>query len=64
MTDMNFYLCKTTASAIPTLGKGAEYVPLLLPQVSKHREQPIVTLPFSVPSMHVNGAKCCSAPIL
>ncbi len=57
MTNMKYNISKTTPPAIPSLGKGTECIQLLLSQVSKDMQQPIVPLLFPVLGAHVSGAE-------
>ncbi len=54
---MKYNISKTTPPAIPSLGKGTECIQLLLSQVSKDMQQPIVPLLFPVLGAHVSGAE-------
>ncbi len=56
---MKYELSKTTPPALPTLGNGTESIQLLLSQVSKDIQQPIVSMHFPVLGTHVSSAKSC-----
>ena len=54
---MKYNLSKTTPPAMPRLGKGTESVALLLSQVSKDTQKPIVSMLFPILGAHVSGAE-------
>ena len=54
---MKYNLSKTTPPAMPRLGKGTECVALLLSQVSKDTQKPIVSMLFPILGAHVSGAE-------
>ncbi len=54
---MKYDLSKTTPPAMPNLGKGTESIQLLLSQVSKGMQQPVVPLLFPILGAHVSGAE-------
>ena len=49
-------ISKTTAPKMPKLGRGLESVALLLSQVSKDMQEPIVPMLFPILGAHVSGA--------
>ena len=57
MQKSKYDISKSTAPAMPRLGKGTECVQLLLSQVSKDMHEPIVPMIFPVLGAHVSGAK-------
>ena len=57
MTNMKYNISKTTPPAMPRLGKGTECMALLLSQVSKDMQQPIVPMLFPILGAHVSGAE-------
>ena len=45
---MNYDISKATAPAMPTLGKGTEFIKLLLSQASKDMHEPLISMIFPV----------------
>jgi hypothetical protein len=54
---MRYDISKTTAPAMPNLGKGTECVRLLLSQTSKDMHEPLVPMLFPPLGAHVSGAE-------
>ena len=54
---MRYDISKATAPAMPTLGKGTEYVKLLLSQTSKDMHAPLVPILFRTFSAHISDAE-------
>ena len=53
----------STAPSMPKLGKGTEYIKLLLSQVSKDMHEPMVPMLFPVLAAHISEAKNFNIPI-
>ena len=54
---MKYDILKPTAPAMPNLGKGTECIKLLLSQVSKEIQEPLVPMFFPILGAHISGAK-------
>ena len=54
---MRYDITKPTAPAMPTLGKGTECIKILLSQVSKDMQQPLVPLLFPALGAHISGSE-------
>ena len=54
---MKYDISKTTAPAMPALGKGTECVKLLLTQTSKDMHEPLVPMLFPALGAHISGAE-------
>ena len=54
---MKYDISKTTAPAMPKLGKGTECITLLLSQVSKNMQQSIVPMIFPILGAHISGTE-------
>lgn len=54
---MKYDISKTTAPAMPKLGKGTECITLLLSQVSKNMQQSIVPMIFHILGAHISGTE-------
>ena len=54
---MKYDISKTTAPAMPNLGKGTESIKLLLSQASKDMHEPLVPMLFPVLGAHISGAE-------
>jgi hypothetical protein len=54
---MNYDITKTIAPAMPSLGKGTECIKILLSQVSKDVQEPIVPMLFPILGAHMSGAE-------
>ena len=55
--SMKYDISKTTAPAMPALGKGTECVKLLLSQASKVMHEPLVPMFFPVLGAHMSGTE-------
>ena len=55
--SMKYDISKTTAPAMPALGKGTECVKLLLTQTSKDMHEPLVPMLFPALGAHISGAE-------
>ena len=54
---MRYDISNHTAPKMPNLGKGTECIKLLLSQVSKNMQEPIVPMIFPVLGAHISGAE-------
>ena len=54
---MKYNISNSTAPKMPQLGKGTEYIKILLSQVSKDMQEPIVPMIFPILGAHVSGAE-------
>ena len=54
---MKYDISKTTARAMPALGKGTECIKLLLTQTSKDMHEPLVPMLFPALGAHISGAE-------
>ena len=54
---MNYDITKTIAPAMPSLGRGTECIKILLSQVSKDIQEPIVPMLFPILGAHMSGAE-------
>ena len=54
---MKYDISKTSAPKMPALGRGTECIKILLSQVSKTMQEPIVPMFFPVLGAHVSGAE-------
>ena len=54
---MKYDISKTTAPAMPALGKGTECIKLLLTQTSKDMHEPLVPMLFPALGAHISGAE-------
>ena len=54
---MNYDITKPIAPAMPSLGKGTECIKILLSQVSKDVQEPIVPMLFPILGAHMSGAE-------
>ena len=54
---MKYDISKTTAPAMPALGKGTECIKLLLTQTSKDMHEPLVPMLFPSLGAHISGAE-------
>jgi hypothetical protein len=54
---MRYDISKTTAPAMPPLGKGTECIKLLLTQASKDMHEPFVPMFFPVLGAHISGTE-------
>ena len=54
---MRYDISKSTAPAMPTLGRGTECIKLLLSQASKDMQKPFVLMLFPVFGAHLGFAK-------
>ncbi len=54
---MKYNISKSTAPAMPALGKGTECIKLLLSQTSKDMHEPLVPMLFPVLGAHISGAE-------
>ena len=55
--SMKYDISKTTAPAMPALGKGTECIKLLLTQTSKDMHEPLVPMLFPSLGAHISGAE-------
>ena len=55
-TNLKYDITKSTAPAMPKLGKGTECVQLLLSQVLKDMQEPLFPMLFPIPEVEINGA--------
>ena len=55
-TNLKYDITKSTAPAMPKLGKGTECVQLLLSQVSKDMHEPLFPMLFPILKVEINGA--------
>ena len=53
---MRYDISKSTAPAMPVLGKGTECIKILLSQASKDNHEPFVPMFFPVLGAHISGA--------
>ena len=54
---MKYNISNSTAPKMPQLGKGTECIKILLSQVSKDMQEPIVPMIFPILGAHVSGAE-------
>ena len=54
---MKYNISKTTPTAMPNLGRGTEFIALLLSQVSKDMQQSITPMLFPSLGAHISGAE-------
>ena len=54
---MRYDISKSTAPAMPKLGKGTECIKLLLSQTSENMREPMVPMFFPVLGAHISGAE-------
>ncbi len=54
---MKYDISKASAPAMPVLGKGTECIKILLSQVSKDMQEPLVPMFFPVLGAHISGAE-------
>ncbi len=54
---MRYNISKSTAPAMPRLGKGTECIKILLSQASKDMHEPLVPMFFPILCAHISGAK-------
>ena len=54
---MRYDISKSTAPAMPNLGKGTECIKLLLSQASKDMHEPLVPMFFPILGAHMSGAE-------
>ena len=54
---MRYDISKRKAPEMPNLGKGTECIKLLLSQVSKDMQQPLVPMLFPALGAHLSGAE-------
>ncbi len=54
---MKYNINKSSAPALPTLGKGTECIKILLSQVSKDMYDPLVPMFFPILGAHISGAE-------
>ena len=54
---MNYDITKPVAPAMPSLGRGTECIKILLSQVSKDIQEPIVPMLFPILGAHMSGAE-------
>ena len=54
--SMRYDISKSTAPAMPVLGKGTECIKILLSQASKDNHEPFVPMFFPVLGAHISGA--------
>ena len=54
---MKYDISKTSAPAMPNLGKGTECIKLLLSQASKDMHEPLVPMFFPIFGAHISGAE-------
>ena len=54
---MRYDISKSTAPKMPTLGKGTEFLKLLLSQASKDMYEPLVPMFFPVLGAHISSAE-------
>ena len=54
---MRYDITKQSAPQMPTLGKGAECIKILLSQTSKDMHEPLVPMLFPVFGAHVSGSE-------
>ena len=54
---MKYDISKTTAPAMPALGKGTECIKFLLTQASKDMHEPLVPMLFPSLGAHISGAE-------
>ena len=55
--SMRYDISKSTAPAMPALGKGTECIKLLLTQASKDMHEPLVPMLFPILGAHISGAE-------
>jgi len=54
---MKYDIGKSSAPAMPNLGKGTESIKILLSQASKGIQEPLVPMFFPVLGAHIGGAE-------
>ena len=54
---MRYDISKSTAPALPALGKGTECIKLLLTQASKDMHEPLVPMLFPILGAHMSGSE-------
>ena len=54
---MSYNISKATAPAMPHLGKGTECIQILLSQVSKDMQEPLVPILFPILGAHISVRK-------
>jgi len=54
---MRYNISKSTAPAMPRLGKGTECIKILLSQASKDMREPLVPMLFPILGAHISGAE-------
>ena len=54
---MRYDISKPTAPVMPNLGKGTEFIKLLLSQASKDMHEPLVPMFFPILGAHISGAE-------
>ena len=54
---MTYDITKPSAPKMPNLGRGTECIQILLSQVSKDMQEPLVPMLFPVLGAHVSGAE-------
>jgi hypothetical protein len=55
--SMKYDITKPVAPAMPNLGKGTECIKILLSQVSKDIQEPLVPMLFPILGAHISGAE-------
>ena len=54
---MRYNISKSTAPAMPRLGKGTECIKILLSQASKDMHEPLVPMFFPILGAHISGSE-------
>ena len=54
---MRYDISKASAPSMPKLGKGTECIKILLSQVSKDMQQPLVPMLFPILGAHISGTE-------
>jgi len=54
---MRYNISKSTAPAMPRLGKGTECIKILLSQASKDMYEPLVPMFFPILGAHISGSE-------
>ena len=54
---MTYDITKPSAPKMPKLGKGTECIQILLSQVSKDMQEPLVPMLFPILGAHISGAE-------
>ena len=54
---MKYDISKSTAPAMPNLGKGTECIKILLSQASKDMHEPLVPMFFPILGAHISGSE-------